>query len=314
MILVDLALFILSLYVLVKSAGKAVIYSSKIAKLFHLSEFIVSFFIIAVISTFPETTVSIISAINGVPEFGLGTLLGSNVADLSLVFGIVALFSSSGINVKSRTLKNDLFYLLLLLAPIILGFDGEFSRIDGLMLILCGSIFFISLAIESKIFKKTFDGGKHKKWFLNLTLFILSIICLIAGGHYTVKYGVAFANNINIPPFLVALTIVAVGTCLPELFLSINAVKANHDEIALGDVLGTVITDATIIIGIIALIRPFKFDPMIVYVTGSLMFVAGTIVVTAIKRKRLISKRVGVYLIIFYIISLIIQFLVNRAF
>jgi cation:H+ antiporter len=303
--------FIFSLFILVKSAEYAVRYSSRIARVFHISEFIVSFFIISVISVFPEATVSIISAIQGIPEFGLGTLLGSNIADLSLVFGIVALFSAKGITIKSQILKNDFFYLILLLIPVILGFDGYYSRIDGIILIVSSIVFFITLSIESKMFKKKFNNDKNRKWVKNLFLLIISLGFLITSGYYTVTYGVFFANDMKIPSVLVALTIVAIGTCLPELIFSIKAIKLNHNELALGDILGTVITDATLIIGIISLIHPFVFNPLIIYVTGIMMFIAGVLVIIFIRTGKILTKTEGLYLLLFYILSLIIGFVVN---
>lgn len=312
MFIFNAILFSVSLFVLLKSAAYAVRFSSKIAKVFHISEFIVSFFIISFISVFPEATISIISATQGIPEFGLGVLLGSNVADLSLVFGIVALFSLKGITVKSEMLKNDLFYLVLLFVPIILGFDGYFSRTDGVLLLLSGIIFFITLCIESKMFKKKFNHDKNRKWIKYMILLIISMGFLIVSGYYTVTFGVLFADDIHIPPIMVALTVVAIGTCLPELIFSLKAVAIRHDELALGDVLGTVITDATIIIGIVALICPFSFNPIIIYVTGIMMVIAGAMVIMFIKSGKVLTKTEGIYLLLFYIASLIVSFIVNN--
>src|SRR3989338_1311980 len=132
MLILDLVLFIVFLFILIKSAEYATRYSTRIARIFQISEFVFSFFIVAIISAIPEGTISVISALKGVPEFGLGALLGSNVADLTLVFGIVALLSAKGINVKSKILNKDFFYLALLLFPVVLGFDGHFSRVDGI--------------------------------------------------------------------------------------------------------------------------------------------------------------------------------------
>jgi len=134
MVLVNLALFLGSLFVMVKSAEYCTIRSSSLARFLHISEFVVSFFIVALISTFPEATVSILSAIEGMPQFGLGTLFGSNVADLTLVFGIVALLPNKGVRVKSEILKEDFLYLFLLMIPVLLGFDGEYSRVDGFII------------------------------------------------------------------------------------------------------------------------------------------------------------------------------------
>lgn len=313
MLILNLALFLISLFILIKSAEHAVNYSSKLAKILGVSEFIVSFFIVSFISCSPEATVSIVSAIDNVPEFGLGTLLGSNVADLTLVFGLIALFSMNGIKVKSEILKNDLLYLLLLLAPIILGIDGNLSRADGALLLLSGVLFLLTLSIQSKMFTKKFNDIKDHEWAKNLIFLIISLAFLIASAYYTVKFGVDFANDVGLPPVLIALTIVSVGTCMPELVFSLNAVRKRHYELALGDVLGTVIMDATVFVGIMALIRPFDFDPKLIYVTGGLMIIAGALAIYFIRTGKVLSRREGVYLLLFYVLALLIEFAVNHA-
>lgn len=310
--LLNFVLFAISLLVLVKSAEYAVNYSSKIARVFGISEFIVSFFIVSFISVFPEGTVSIISAINGIPEFGLGTLLGSNVADLSLVFGIVALYSINGIKVKSEILKNDLFYLILLLVPIILGIDGNVTQVDGMLLVLSGIIFLVTLSIQSKMFKKKYNSARNHAWTWNLLFLLISLAFLIGSAYYTVKFGVDFANDLKLPPVLIALTMVSIGTCMPELIFSLKAVRTRHDELALGDILGTVIIDATILVGVVALLKPFEFDPKIIYITGVFMFIAGILVISFIRSGKILTKREGLYLLLFYAFSLIVEFAVNH--
>ncbi len=314
MIFINFFTFLLSLFIVVKSADFCVLYSSRIARFFRLSEFIVSFLIIAVISVFPEASIAIISALQGEPSFGLGTLLGSNVADLTFVFGVVALFSLKGIRVKSEIIKKDFFYLLLLLYPLVLGFDGFFSRIDGIALILGGSLFFYTLSIESSLFHKRFEHRGRHTLFKNLFLLVISLSVLLFGSHIALQSGVAFAHEISLPPILIALTLVALGTCLPELLFSLRAVKTKHDSLALGDILGTVITDATIVLGIVVLIQPFHFQPALIYVTGLTMFFAGLLVIFFISSKRVLTKKHGIVLLILYLLFLAVEFLVNRIY
>src|SRR3989344_5881794 len=159
--MINLLLFALMLVVLVKSSHFAIIYSSRLSKNLHLSEFLTSFLIVSLISVFPETTISIISSFKNVPELGLGTLLGSNVADLTLVFAIIILFSKKGIPVKSQILKKDFIYILLLLLPIILGIDSKYSRFDGIILVSGCLLFFYSLYLTNTI-KKVKKKSTHK--------------------------------------------------------------------------------------------------------------------------------------------------------
>ena len=311
MILINLALSLVFLFILIKCASYAIRYSSRLAKALHFPEFIVSFFIIALISVLPESTIAIISALNGNPEVGLGTLLGSNVADLTLVFGIVALVSSNGIKVKSKILGNNVYYIILLLFPLILGFDGRFSRGDGLILVLLGVLFFSKIYMDSRRYHKKIKIVKEP-FFKSLTFLILSLAVLLLSAFLTVKFAVNFANDANIPAILIGVTILALGTCLPELIFSIKAVKINHDGLALGDILGTVITDATIILGLVALISPFSYNPYNIYITGTAMFLAGVVVTAFMKSDRSINKREGVILILFYILFIFIEFIANN--
>lgn len=314
MLIANLAMFVAALFVLVKSAEHAVNHSSRIARVFRISEFVVSFFIISVISVFPEATISIVSALQGVPEFGLGTLIGSNVADLLLVFGIAAVFSRKGIAVKSEILQNDFLYLVLLLIPLIVGYDGHLSRVDGILLVFGGLLFFLTISIESKLFRKQFNGAKAHSAAHHALLLFISLLFLIGSAYFTVEYGVKLANDMGVPPVLVAITIVAIGTCLPELIFSLKAVNSKHDELALGDILGTVITDATIIVGIIALIKPFSFDPVIIYSTGIMMFLAAVLVTYFMKSDKMLTKKEGIILLLCYVLALIVEFLVSKVY
>lgn len=313
MIILNLVLFVVFLFILIKCASYAIKYSSRLAKVLKLPEFVVSFLIIALISALPETAISVMSAIEGTPELGLGTLLGSNVADLTLVFGIVTLFSSRGIKVKSKILSNNFYYLILLLFPLILGFDGKFSRIDGLILVLLGLLFFIKIYVDSHKFHKKFNHTKKEPFFKSLTFLIISLAILLISSYLTVKFATNFAYEVKLPAMLIGLTIIALGACLPELIFSIKAVKINRDGLAIGDILGNVITDATIILGLVALISPFSYNPYNLYVTGTAMFVAGILVTLFMKTDKTINKKEGIFLILFYILFVFVEFFINHV-
>ena len=312
MVIVNLVLFLIFLVILIKGADYAVRYSSRLAKIMSFPEFIVSFFIVAFISVLPEGTISLISALRGEPGLGLGTLIGSNVADLTLVFGIVSLFSYSGIKVKSSILSNNLFYIILLFFPLLLGIDGYYSRIDGAVLLAIGMMFYYKLYLDSRKFHKKFNNTSKGSFVVNLALLILSLIVIIISAYLTVTYSVSFAYDLKIPAVIVGGTILALGTCLPELIFSVKAVRKNRDSLALGDLLGTVITDATILFGIVALISPFKYQISSIYLLTGAMFVAGLLVIYFMKSERKLSKLEGVLLLLGYILFLFLQFFVSK--
>jgi cation:H+ antiporter len=313
MIFLNLFLFLVFLAILLKCANYAIKYSSTLAKIFFLPEFLISFFLIAFISILPETTISIVSATQGNPELGLGTLLGSNVTDLTLVLGIAILFAVKKIKVNSKILKNNFFYILLLLFPLLLGLDGKFSRIDGLILVLVGILFLAKVyADNSKIYKIN-RYSKKKPFIKPLLLLILSLGIILVSAFYTVKFAVNFANDVKLPVVLIGITIIAIGTCLPELIFSLKAIRKQHGELALGDIMGTVVIDSTIILGIIALISPFSYNLNNIYITGTALVLSGILVTRFMKTDRELTKLEGLLLIIFYILFIIIEFFVNAA-
>ncbi len=314
MIWLNLFFFLVSLFCLGKSAQYATLISSKLARTFHLSEFVISFFIISVISVLPEASISVISAFEGIPEFGLATLLGSNVVDLTLVIGIIAIFSRKGVKVRSQVLQKDFFYLTLLVFPIILGWDGNLSRTDGIVLVLSGVLFFFTLYIESNIFRKKISLMKSTLFYKNLGLMVLSVIALGISAYFTIESSVSFANDLGIPAVVVGLLMVSVGTCLPELFFSIKSLQSHHEQLALGNILGTVIIDATIILGIVSMINPIFFDRAILYTTGLSMFFAALLLVIFIRIEKVLTKLDGVYLLFFFLIFMIIEFITNHLF
>jgi cation:H+ antiporter len=310
---INLILFLLFLFILIKCASYAVKYSSQLARKLKIPEFAVGFFIVAVIASLPEATIAIISAIQGNPQLGLGTLLGAKITDLTLIFGLVALFSFGGIKVESKILNRNFYFLFLLIFPLILGLDGKFSRIDGIILVTVGLIFFLKIYFDSKKFNKKFENEKRKPFVKSLLLLILSVGILLISSTLTVKFALNFAQDIKIPAILIGLTIISLGTCLPELIFSIKVVRSNNDELAIGDLLGSVILGSTIILGIVALISPFTYNPYNLYTMGTTLFLAGIAVMVFMKTGRSINKIEGLILILIYILYILIGFLINAG-
>lgn len=311
MVILNLLLFLIFLIILLKSADYAVLFSTRISRSLKFPEFMVSFFIVAFISVLPESTISIISAIKGEPGLGLGTLIGSNIADLTIVFGIVSLFSRTGIKVKSTILSNNLIYLILVLFPLLLGFDGYFSQVDGAILVLVGLLFYYKLFKDRNKFKRKLNNNQNHPFFKSLIFLIVSLTVIIFSAYLTVKYSVNFAYDLKIPAIFIGSTIIALGTCLPELIFSIKAVRKNRDSLALGDLLGTVITDATIIFGIVCLISPFSYNIFSIYLLCGGMFLAGISVMFFMKTGKILTKNEGALLIFAYIIYLFLEFFIN---
>lgn len=227
----SLLYLISSLILVVIGATLATKYSAKLAENFHISRYIIGFVVVAFISILPETIIAINSAIEGVPEFGLGTLFGSNIADLTLVFAILILYAGRGIKIESKVLQNIRLYPFFISLPVLLGLNGHFSRIDGATLIITGILFYYLVlrngAESSKVFKN--GDGKYK----NIFFLLIAMALLLIGAHFTVTSATALAHALQITPILIGMLVVSFGTIMPELFYSLKAVKKKEDGLAL---------------------------------------------------------------------------------
>lgn len=306
----SLFIFIIAILIVIKGATMATKYATLLAESYRLSKYLVGFIVVAVISILPETLISLNAALEGMPSFGLGTLFGSNIADLTLLFAIIILVAGRSLKVESKILKKNLVYPFILLVPLILGLDGHFSRIEGATLIAVGVIFYY-LALRDNI-----DGSlpfKNREGrYQNFLKLLASMALLLIGAHFTVTSATAIAEYLRISPVLIGMLVVGLGTTMPELFFSIKCAKNRDDSLAIGDLLGTVLADATIVVGILALIAPFDFPKKIIYITGLFMLSAAFLLFFFMRSGRQISKKEAFLLFIFWISFAIVEFLVNR--
>ncbi len=302
-------LLLAALFLVFKSADFAIKYSTKLASSFCLPKYVIGFLVVAVISILPEAFISITSAIEGVPAFGLGTLFGSNVADLTLVFALVVLLTGRDLKIDSKIIKNRFLYICVLALPILLGLNGVYSRWEGALLVVAGLSFFLFILRGGQSKKKV---RREKFRIRNLLFLLASMAVLLVGANFTVKFGVDFANNLKISPILIGMFVVGWGTVLPEMMFSIKAAKNKHDGLALGDLLGTVIADATIIVGIMTLVNPFSLNPRIIYITGIFMVLAIVLLLYLMKTGKKLTRREAILLMVFYLIFVVTELITSN--
>jgi len=303
--ILNLIILAISLFLLIKGATMATKYAVKVAESFRLSKYVVGFIIVAVISILPETLISINSAIEGVPSVGLGTLFGSNVADLTLVFAIIIFITRKNIKIESKILKNNIIYPFILLVPIILGLDGFYSRIEGISLIVIGLIFYyFAFKNNDEPRLETIPEYDRKKYIYLLTA---SMAILIIGSHFAVSSTTHLASNLGITPIIIGMFVMGLGATIPELLFSLKSVKKNDDSLAVGDILGTVLADATIVVGILALIKPFTFPSKIVYITGVFMVISSFLLFYFMKSGKTLTKNESFILFIFWIVFILTE-------
>lgn len=305
MLLESIAVFLLSSLVLVKSGSYAVRSVADIARHFRFSEFFIAFALAGFISITPELFIGVNSALIGEPAVGLGTIIGSNIADLTVVVGLIALVGRQ-INADRMIRKNNIWFLAVTSLPVLLMLDGELSRDDGLILVLSFFFYMSRLFRKEKIFVKK---GKDNIKFLakSVATFAVSMAVLFAAAHFVVEAAVSISMELLIPSIIIGLFLVSFGTTLPELTFSLRAVMARHKEIALGDIMGNVAIDSTFSIGIIALLGPVSTS-FIVFATSMLFMVfAALLVITLLQNHTKITWEESFLLFFLYAMFMIIE-------
>lgn len=250
---------LIGLTLLVYSADHFIDGASSIAIKFGMPKFLIGMIIIGIGTSAPEIVVSVLSAMQGSSGLALGNAYGSNIVNIGLVLGATALISP--LFIQKSLVKGDFLFLLGVTAlAVILLLDNAVSRLDGLILCLTLAVILtaqIYIAKKARHADTTItdgdDGLPMPKALLKL---IGGLVVLVLSSRLVVWGAVQIASSIGMSETVIGLTVVAVGTSLPELVSSIIAAKKGEDEMALGNVIGSNIFNTLAVVGVAALIAP----------------------------------------------------------
>ncbi len=290
-------LLVASFIILLKVVDIAVNRATELAEMIGVSPFVISFFIVGIVSALPESTISVISNLKGDANGAASALLSSNVADLALVFGIIAILLR-GSKIKSEALKKDALYLPILLLPLALMYDGHLSRIDGAILLVAGLLFFSVIARQVDLKKLRWPGGM--KPVTTLLLLLGSLAIMLAAANVTVTTAGDVGTDLGVPSVIISVLVVGIGVCLPELLFAIQSVWKHREGLALGNVLSVVMIDATIMLGITALLRPMVINAGFFLVTNVFMGLAALCIIYFARFVRRLGWQEGVVMLAVY--------------
>ena len=303
--------FILGFFILIKGADILINGSVSVAKKFKISSIVIGLTIVAFGTSMPELIVNIFASAQGKTEIAIGNILGSNIINILFILGISAVIYPITAN-KNTVLKEIPFSLL---AIVVLGImandiiiDGQIfssiTRIDGLILIsfliiFLYYIFGITKSVEDIVEKDEIKVFSYSK---GVFYIILGIVGLIVGGKWIVDGAVEIARFFNISESLIGLTIIAIGTSLPELATSAVAAYKKQSDIAIGNIVGSNIFNIFFVLGVSAIIRPLPFNDNLNKDIAMTIFASVILLLMMfIGKKRIIKRWQGIFMIIVYI-------------
>ncbi len=265
--LIQIVIFLIGLAVLSWSADKFVYGASALAKNFGVSPMMIGLTIVAMGSSAPEIVVSATASLNDNPNTAVGNALGSNITNIALVLGITALIKP--LLVSSTTLKRELPVLLLVtLVAVYFLSDSYLSLVEGIILISMFVLVLIGMAwLSFKVDKndpliaETEDEIPNNVPTVNaVTWVIVGLVMLPLSAHFLVESAVFIARHFGVSDLVIGLTIIALGTSLPELAASIAGVRKGEDDLALGNIIGSNIFNILAVLAMPGLIAPGLLD------------------------------------------------------
>lgn len=302
--IVNILLFILGLILMIYGADFFVKGASSLALKFKIPQIIIGLTIVAMGTSAPEACISIVSALKGSTGVAIGNVLGSNIVNILLILGITSAICA--LKLEKNSVKYEIPFLVLI-TLLLCAFGYYFNILDklfGLILITLFCLFFVYLFKIAKNSEQNEENTAQLNLF-KMTIFIIGgLLALVYGSDLTVNSAIYIAHKLNIAERIIGLTIVAIGTSLPELVTSVVAAIKKQPDIAVGNIVGSCVFNILFVLGLTCLISPvafdraFIFDGIIAIISIILLFIF-----TCCDRK--LTRSEGVFFLFLYIIYLI---------
>lgn len=301
MMLMELVLPAAGFFMLVKGADWFVDGTSGIADRLGVPQLVIGLTIVAMGTSAPEAAVSITAALKGSAEITIGNIVGSNILNILIILGITSVIVS--VAVAKSTIRYEIPYMMLITGVLwYMGYTGNVVTFaEGIVLWV---LFFLYLAylyvmaVRDKNMQVQEEEGAKPFWKLGL-LALIGLALIVWGSDVTVDAATAIAKQLGLSERFIGLTIVALGTSLPELFTSVSAAIKGKADIAIGNIVGSNIFNILFVVGSAALITPVTFQPNFLIDTLAAIG-AGLLLLVCVARKQLLVRWGGVLMLACY--------------
>lgn len=298
MILIQILLLAVGFTMLVKGADWFVDGSAGIAKKMGIPQLVIGLTIVAMGTSAPEAAVSINASLKGNSGIAIGNVLGSNILNILIILGISALLST--IAIQKSTLRCEMPYMIFVtVVLIVLGMTGSYvTRVEGIILWGLFLIYLVYLFYLAK--QGTEEDSEEDRSTLKLLLSMIGGgVIVVWGSDITVDSATAIAQMIGLSERFIGLTIVALGTSLPELVTSVVAAKKGNADIAIGNIVGSNIFNILFVIGTAALIAPVLYDPAFLF-DGIIAVLTGILLWVSVLKTKSLRKPWGIVFLLCY--------------
>ncbi len=292
----DIVIFVVSMAALIYGADFIIEQSEKIALHFNISSFIIGATLVALGTSLPEMAVSITASMRGSGDMAVANVIGSTIFNISLVLGAVFLIGKKIAPHRDLFAKDSAWSLFPILVFILMGIDGQLSRLDGFLFLILMVAYLIFL-IQSDQMEDIDEEPKEKfGWGKTILLLCIGFIFVIGGANSAIASASNIAQDFGVSQWVIGLFLVAFGTSLPELTVSIKAALSNNADMAIGAIIGSNVANFTMVLGLSAIVDPLKVDLSTNFfdITAALIVSVMLVFITA---NKLYNKSAGIVLL-----------------
>jgi len=304
----DYLLFILAMGALIYGADFIIKEAERIALHFGISHFVIGATLIAFGTSLPEMAASIAAANSNKTDMAIANVVGSVIFNITMVLGVIFILS------KKLYPKRELFALdsAWVIIPVILFFlmiqDSTIGRLDGVLLLLLMISYLVFLFNDSK---ENLSGEidtdltrEHFNWSKTLSLLILGFVFTIIGAHFVIESGANIARMLGVSEWIIALLLIAFGTSLPELVVSLVAIKKKNTEMSIGNIIGSNVANFSMVLGAAALVKPLCIN-LEASSFDLLIMLGASVALLFILANKIYNRAGGIFLLI--ILALFLQ-------
>jgi len=304
----DYVIFIAAMAALIYGADFIIKESERIALHFKISHFIIGATLVAFGTSMPEMAASMVASAHGKSDMAVANVVGSVIFNITLVLGVVFMIAKSMNPDRDLFSKDSAWVIMPLVIFFIMAFDGKISRIDGalfLLMMVSYIIFLFSSNKEELEGEIDEDVEKDKfNWSKSIILLSIGFVLTIGGANFIVESGTNIARSLHVSEWIIGLFLISLGTSLPELVVSLVAVKKGNAEMSIGNIIGSNVANFSMVLGWAALVNPLTVD---IEATkfDMLILAAASIAMLFVLANRLYNKAGGIFLLT--ILALFIQ-------
>lgn len=297
-VLILIGILAVGFVLLVKGSDYFVDGSAGIAARFGIPQLVIGLTIVAMGTSAPEAAVSITAAFEGSADIAIGNIVGSNILNVFIILGIAAVIVS--MKVERSTMRCEIPYMIgCCILLLVQGLDGKITWKEGIVLWIAFVAYLTYLYIHAKKNKEETQQTEGRKWWMEVLFIAGGLVAIILGSKFAVYGASGLARTFGISERFIGLTIVALGTSLPELFTSVTAARKGNADIAIGNIVGSNIFNILFVVGTTSLVIDVPFATK--YITDSCVMIAACVVLLlCVIRKKELTRSGGIFMLICY--------------